>query len=265
MMHERQFSQHEMVQGFGYGFFERLEQGQRYLEHGGNSYGTNSHFMLNKEQNIGVFISNNSSSGALVSYQFASDFIAHFYPSAQQTAQLEQQSGLNGESELDRYVGTYYTNRYNQDDFTKLNLALSTGVQVKRTGEQQLQVSYLEEERIFDPVAPLVFLDPERNQYIAFEADQNGKITHLFYLDSFVYEKGKWYVSPLLHAAVLALLVLLALAVSFTAAIRLIRSRFGKMKEIRSVSRGRWLTLTARFQLLISITFLCSRSPSSSF
>lgn len=48
-MHNRQFSQHPKVQGYGFGFFERLSHSHRFIEHGGDTLGTSSLLFLDKE------------------------------------------------------------------------------------------------------------------------------------------------------------------------------------------------------------------------
>ncbi|WP_159102374.1 serine hydrolase domain-containing protein [Caldalkalibacillus mannanilyticus] len=233
IMHERQFSQHPQVQGFGYGFFERLSHSHRFLEHGGNTGGTNSFFMLDKEQNVGVFISNNSTSGALMTYSFIPEFIDNFYPTTSSVAQLEANDHKvsSKEESLERYTGTYYTNRNSQEDISKLPVLLMANIHIQNQDNQALLLNSFGEEYTYVQKEPLVFVHPETSQTLAFEEDEKGNITHLFFSDSFVYEKKAWYQEPLFHLILLVLLALIAILTGIVHLFQLSRRILARKKN----------------------------------
>ncbi|MGO4889583.1 serine hydrolase domain-containing protein [Anaerobacillus sp. MEB173] len=259
LMHERQFSQHLNVQGFGYGFFERLQNGHRFLEHGGNTGGTNSMLTIDKERNIGVFISNNSYTGALVSYEFPSAFINHFYPMSESAMAVENTDSSAQENNLKRYEGSYTTNRYSREDVSKVVLALSPPIKISTETDQSLLVKYFGQEHTFIQVEPLVFMEAGTGQYIAFEEDDKGKITHLFFSDSFVYEKGSWYQNVLLHGILIGLFVLLSVITGLILIFTLIKKFVRRNKESLSPAIEKnqsWYKDAGKLNIMICLSFL---------
>ncbi|MEB1808793.1 MAG: beta-lactamase family protein [Bacillaceae bacterium] len=256
LMHERQFSQHPNVQGFGYGFFERLQNSHRFLEHGGNTGGTNSMLMIDKERNIGIFTSNNGFAGGLLSYYFPSDFINHFYPMSQSVAAMES-AAQPVEEDLKRYEGSYYTNRYSHEDASKITLAMAPPIKVSQDTDHSLLVQNLGLENTFIQVEPLVFMNPETDQYLAFEEDGNGQITHLFYPDSFVYEKGTWYQNAMLHGILFGVFLLFSVATGLFLIIKLIKKSVTRNKQrISTETKQSWYTDAGKLNMLICLSFL---------
>lgn len=256
LMHERQFSQHPNVQGFGYGFFERLQNSHRFLEHGGNTGGTNSMLMIDKERNIGIFTSNNGFAGGLLSYYFPSAFINHFYPISQSVAAMEV-AAQPVEEDLIRYEGSYYTNRYSHEEASKISLAMAPPIKVSQETDLSLLVQYLGQESTFIQVEPLVFMNPETEQYLAFEEDGKGQITHLFYLDSFVYEKGSWYQNTLLHVILFGLFVLFSVATGFILMVKLIKKLVKRNKQSWSTeTRQSWYKDPGKLNMMLGLSFL---------
>lgn len=87
----------------------------------------------------------------------------------------EEDSTIEQENNLTRYLGTYHTNRYTRGDFTKLQLlVMPHNIDVHHNYHQSLKIG----NRSFTQVEPLVFQDVENDQYIAFEEDKNGNIQH---------------------------------------------------------------------------------------
>lgn len=255
MMHERQFSQHPLVQGFGFGFFENMYNQHRILEHGGNTAASNSMFMLDQEENLGIFISNNSSSGALLTYYFGNAFLDHFYPANQSVAQLVQTETVKEES-LDRYAGNYKTNRYSHYEISKLVVALSPSIKVRNQGNEFLSVQYIDQELEYKQVSPLAFFNEETQQYIAFEEDQRGNITHLFFSDKFVYEKNKWYENVLLHGLIVILITLFAVSTCVRALALVIRRMKKNQEDTFQQGKYKWSRLSELNGTIISLSFI---------
>ncbi|GAA0371483.1 serine hydrolase domain-containing protein [Bacillus horti] len=256
LMHDRQFSQHPLVQGFGFGFFENLYNQLRILEHGGNTDGSNSMFMIEKESNWGLFISNNGVNGAYPIHIFGKKFVDEFFPNPQTQAPVNH-SGVELEEDLTRYQGIYHLNRYGHDDISKFVLAINPSLHVKVNEEQGLQVTFFGETVNYEQVEPLVFFNPLANQYIAFEEDANGAITHLF--DSMVFEKKKWYEDTLLHAILAGALLLFSIAILLTIAIRFFIKRIRKKKHIDIGGHAKslkWLSLSKNTLVLNSLIFI---------
>ncbi|WP_216829765.1 serine hydrolase domain-containing protein [Alkalihalobacterium elongatum] len=256
LMHERQFSQNPNVQGFGYGFFERLQNSHRFLEHGGNTGGTNSMLIIDKERNLGIFTSNNGFAGALASYKFPFLFINHFYPMSQSAAAMEM-SDQPVQEDLKRYEGSYYTNRYSREDVSKITLAMAPPIKVSKATDHSLFVQNYGQERTFIQVEPLIFMDQETEQYLAFEEDGKGNITHLFFSDSFVYEKGSWYQNALLHVILLGLFVMLSVVTGLILIIKMIKKVVKRNKQSVSIEkRQSWYMEAGKLNSMICMSFL---------
>ncbi|WP_239094055.1 serine hydrolase domain-containing protein [Bacillus sp. B15-48] len=257
LMHERQFSQHPSVQGFGFSFFERLQNSHRFLEHGGNTGGTNSMLMIDKDRNIGVFIANNGYAGALMTAEFPQTFINHFYPISESAAVIEDLENIIEETNLKRYEGSYYTNRYSREDVSKITLALSPSIKISQGSNRSLLVQFLNQERRFIQVEPLVFFDPKTVQYIAFEEDGKGNITHMFDSSSFVFEKGSWYQNVLLHGILIGLFFLLSVGTGLILIVKLIKKIVKRKKESSTIVRQpSWYKNPGKLNILICMSFL---------
>lgn len=193
-MHRQQFTHHPRLPGMAYGFMEQHVNGHRVLHHGGDVPGYRSLLFLLPEQKTGFFVAYNASSSALRK-ELVHQFMDRFYPAPAQIEPLTPGPDVN----LNRYTGVYLLNRYGRRSLEKLLLLFnesfyvwsdSAGYLVTRHGEQWVEVE------------PLLFRQAEKDAYLAFQADDRGRVTHLFRgIDmggTFpgAYEKLAWYETP---------------------------------------------------------------------
>ena len=207
-MHARQFAHDPAVSGWGYGFYESLANGLRGIGHGGDTQYFHSELILLPDQQLGAFVSYNSSEGGLAALEFLASFVNHYFP-AERAALPEP----DAQATYQRYVGSYLAARSNYSTPEKIT-GLFSQVNVSLTPENRLLVSlafpgqmpaqYVEvSPRVFAPVDPGAVLFGR----LAFREDAQGNITHLFFENNptSAYIRLPWYASANFNLALLGL------------------------------------------------------------
>ena len=190
-MHRQQFTHHPRLPGMAYGFIEQSVNGHRVLQHGGDAIGYRSLLFMLPDQSTGFFFAYNASSSALRK-ELVGQFMDRFYPPPAQIQPLAAEADVN----LDPYTGAYLLNRYDRRSLEKLFMLFSNsfyvrsdsaGYLVTRGGARWVEVG------------PLLFRQADQDAYLAFQADDRGRITHLFRgidmggVFPGAYEKLSWY------------------------------------------------------------------------
>jgi CubicO group peptidase (beta-lactamase class C family) len=173
----RQYTNHPDQPGYGYTLFENQWNGITTFSHGGSMAGYAAMLYLVPEHELGIFISSNQESGALID-AVVSPLLAALFPGAVPPAKRDP---YTGRVDLARFTGTYANNVYHHGDPT-------TGwrrepFDLEATGDGAL---------MFDgaPARPVGLLAFERDDglLLTFREDASGEITHLFVRQT-VYEK----------------------------------------------------------------------------
>ncbi|MGH8480900.1 MAG: serine hydrolase domain-containing protein, partial [Nevskiaceae bacterium] len=210
LMHSRQFAANPYGNGSGLGFYETWVNGRRVIGHGGDMIAFHTDFWLLKDEKVGVFVSYNSSN-ELAPYVARRDlmraFMDRYYPA--KLPQLKAPEDFAARAA--RYAGTYDGNR---GSYTKLDRMLglaSAGTRVAPTPDNKLLiqdilfpgVSYWIE------VAPNVFRNEIKDEFILFVEGADGRITHLTAPFTFIgSHKLPWHGTPMFHWLVLGFGVL---------------------------------------------------------
>lgn len=208
------FPKHIKVAGSAYGFYERLQNHQRALEHGGNLYGHTSQIFLLPEQGIGFFVAFNTDDKSDLRERLIKQFLDHYYPQQKQSGSAPKPDlSATAQERSRRISGTYRFLRYPHHSIAKFwiicfgprpDLHLEANPDGTFTllprGTQWVEVEpWLLRYRDADDVQ-------DSNNYLNVRQDNRGRVTGVA-LSNYVfvaYEKVNWYEAVPLHKRVLA-------------------------------------------------------------
>jgi CubicO group peptidase (beta-lactamase class C family) len=177
-MHERLFAHDPKVDGMCYGFWELHQNGQRIIQHGGDTIVFHSLLAMIPEQRVGLFLSYNTDQGAGERADVWAAFLDRYYP-----APAEMPPKLTADSDaLKRFEGDYGTTRYSQTTYSKLSQLLQS-YGVKANGDGTLSIN-IGAPRRYAQIEPLVFQEVGGRNKVVFHEDDQGRITQL-YVSSF--------------------------------------------------------------------------------
>jgi CubicO group peptidase (beta-lactamase class C family) len=179
LMHARQFSHHERLAGWTYGFAEYTGGGPRAIFHDGDLPGFNSRLMLWPEFDLGFFVVNNGSDLPL-RIELTDAIVAKLSPAAPDAEPLRATPASEG----GRFAGNYRSARYPRTTADKLAGApLEFRISELADGSLRLTPPPLPgipaDETRWSPVGPLLFRHAERDEFIAFREADDGT-TFLF-------------------------------------------------------------------------------------
>jgi CubicO group peptidase (beta-lactamase class C family) len=214
LMHRQQFTHHPKLAGTAYGFREEFVNGRRLIAHGGSWRGFASRLVLDKEADLGFFVSYNilSSDGietGLHLMLLEALYDRYFPVAAPPVPDPPSDFGARAS----RFVGSYRYNRHMRDSFGKLG-AFVGEIRVSAESDGSLIVdppmSFLEPVRIVE-VDPLFFMRDDGRGYVAFREAGDGRITHLFMqaLGPGAFDKLPLIESAHLHVRLIAVIILL--------------------------------------------------------
>ncbi|MDN4524045.1 serine hydrolase domain-containing protein [Fictibacillus fluitans] len=182
-MYKTQLTAHEKIPGYTYTFHEKLQDGQRFLEHNGDMAATHSYLMISPEHDFAFFYSYTSIGKPLPIEQ---DFYETFFP----VQQSEELHTTVSKKALERYEGAYLYNRYARKEFTKFQLLLAPPLKVKAT-EEGLLFTMGGKEELFRPHHGKLFKS-DHNDYVLMDEYQKGDVEAVTYLGG-RFEKVPWY------------------------------------------------------------------------
>lgn len=241
-MHSQQFTHHPDLAGFAYGFYERRTGGVRFIEHRGNTNGSNSNLMLLPEQNLGFFFANNGTEGEQFNYLLTEALIKRFFP-------YEEESAETIESQSDRFAGSYKPLRHSRNSLGKLLVLFSPQVSVEANADQTITVTRYGEGKTYVPVEPLLFRN-DQGETVGFRERDDGTISH-FYEGWWAAEKNRWFETPavILAGAASALVLFLLTLIGFT--VKWIISWIRKRKRV--IGKTRYQQGCRRFAIASSL------------
>ncbi|KAK9716977.1 hypothetical protein K7432_006522 [Basidiobolus ranarum] len=143
LMHSRQFSHHEHVDGTCYGFFEtNYGVGLRMVSHGGDLVGQSSQLSLFPEQKLGIFVSYNANN-ATIRKNFVEGFLDNFYAPMEEESHYDEiffkhVPQWEGRSYL--YEASFKPVATSYSTFEQLD-SLAQQIDVKSIGNNTLSVS----------------------------------------------------------------------------------------------------------------------------
>ncbi len=259
-MQRRQFAQHPRLEGWTYGFFEHLENGQRAIEKGGDIMGFSSMLFLLPEQQAGFFLAFNATVG--VSQGFADPreelpglILDRYFPVAEESV-LAHPSG-----EAKQLAGKYRWTRYAHTTIDKALAPLSMlqwRVTTQGDGTLTLAAPSLMGGRRtrWAEVEPLLFRNLEGDGFLAIGQDEKGRIRHLYVttLEEGVLEKVASYETEVIQLAVIGLLLLAFLSVLVWPTHALLRRLRGQRGQASRLSM--WSRVLAGLLSILNLIFL---------
>jgi CubicO group peptidase (beta-lactamase class C family) len=189
LMQEQQFTHHPALPGTAFGLYERIENGQRALQHGGVMPGFHSQILFIPAQNLGLFITTNAYGGGSFD-DFTHTFFNQFFTKSQATTQPASVPASLPPDRAD-LSGRYRYVQYPHLSIGKL--CVFSGLVEEMRVRQQSDGSIIVDQGLMGPFAhigPLLYA--RGTEKIAFRVDANGKAVSAAY-DTWAFEKIHWY------------------------------------------------------------------------
>ena len=186
----------EGMRGMLHGFFDLSRNGYAIVGHGGATEFFFSRMSLIKDEGVGIFISGNTSSSREIISSVTNGFIDRYFPDKG----VKKESIQLADSILQRYVGSYITNRRAYNRFTKSAVLLESGIKVS-VDSGRLKISG-SEAAYWYPINRNTFSSEENDGLILFDSIRNNRATYL-HMDRaphVVYERRKWYQSAVVNS-----------------------------------------------------------------
>lgn len=189
-MHRQHYTSHPLQDGLAYGFMETTANGQRLIQHGGDTFLFHSGLFLLPEQNVGFFVSHNGTSGHQATEAFLEVFMDHYYPVEPSP---RPQPSADAVQRAQPFVGEYHTSRRNFSTLEKL-LALMQPLRVGVNDEGYLLVTAQGETSQLVEAAPGIYESrlAEEEETLIFHADEDGEVKMLP-PGPMVFTKAPWY------------------------------------------------------------------------
>jgi CubicO group peptidase (beta-lactamase class C family) len=245
--------------GYTHGFMELHFNGQRILHHGGDAAGFHSLLMLLPDQNLGLFVSYNTTSPGFAWVNTLYSFMDHYYsgePAANQPA-----PDFTSDAEI--YAGGYLPARSSHTTIEKVD-ELVNWMEITDSGDGSLLIgSPLSPQKArLDEVEPMLFRESSTGSQVVFQRDDQGKIAYLydavFPFASLV--KAPWHANPILHLGLLgasALIFLSVLLAGFFGGIHRLIKRVDRAAQPALARLALWLsTMVALLDFSALIAFL---------
>jgi len=212
LMHSRHFAHNPKVWGNAHGFWEHDLNGQRIIEHGGDTIWFHSFFVLLPERNAGFFLSYNSAGGGGFAREHLLQALLDRYNPVPPVERLTPSPDFKERAA--KFTGVYAMNRTPRSTYAKLMRLLMT-VSVAATDEGTLMVKLpmgMGALQLVE-IEPDLFRNIEGPELFAFREDDAGRITHAFMgqMPHMAVEKLAWYEVPSFNLVLLAFCVVLFL------------------------------------------------------
>lgn len=183
-MREPLLRQHEAVNAMLYGFYEQTVNGHFAYGHGGNLIYFHSDMVLLPEENVGLFISTNSSEGWHERYELVAAFFDRYFPPKavyrHPAPPNPEAPGETATNEVSDFVGAYRLNRHSFTKWDKLERLISGDVTVSASpGGGLVIVSPLGAQRFVQRAADVFVSVDNQDDVVAFDRDSENNVTHL--------------------------------------------------------------------------------------
>ncbi len=247
--------------GYTYGFMELHYNGQRILHHGGDTAGFHSLLMLLPDQNLGFFVSYNTTSPGFGFEQTLLAVMDHYYPANPS----EDPPAAGSASGVENYTGGYRPIRSTYTTLEKAN-ELMNWVEFTNSGDGTLlaSVPLSSQTTRLEEIEPLLFREVTTGSKALFQKDSLGRIAYLYDSISIypfaTYVKAPWHANPLLHLGLLIVctsILLSVLLAGFVSGIVRLVKRGGRSVQPTTARFARlFALLVALLDVLALIGFL---------
>ncbi len=211
LMHSNLFTPDDRISSMAHGFYEKFINGRRLIGHGGDTTLFHSNLMIDKEANLGLYVSFMGDTGGQARGAILDLFYDHYFPVDETTPEAPD----DFKDRAADYAGTYKFWRHNQSTLEKAFAMLGSGIQVAPTEDNTLFIAGFGAPRQFVEIDKDLFIEVDGSQRIAFGRDDNGMVQDM-YLDSMTFmsaSRAPAAESPLFKTMLPALAVLFFLTV----------------------------------------------------
>jgi hypothetical protein len=259
-MHERQFSQDPRLEGWTYGFFEHIENGERLIGKDGDAPGFSSALYLMPEHNVGFFLSYNATVPAQQGVIdprliLPSHFLHHYFP-ANRTLLAAKPSG-----HASRLAGYYRWSRFGHTSIDKAISPMSLlQWRISPNPDGSITLAYPSllggQTSRWMEVEPRLFQNQVNGSYLVSDEDSHGRITRIYtkVTEEGVLERVAWYEMLTFQALILILVVVVFATVLVARLVDAVRRAWLAHRDQRPVqpSGGRVLRLADWLSGLLS-------------
>ncbi|HSF83111.1 MAG TPA: serine hydrolase domain-containing protein [Anaerolineales bacterium] len=185
--------------GMAYGFFENMINGQRVISHGGSLVTFMSQLILIPEQNVGLYISTNSSRGAAAKDAVVNAFLDRYYPVAEAS---DLQSAAGFAERIAPYLGEYTPVRNNFTTYERIYGVFST-INASLDSDGTLVISQLGRVLRFAEMEPGLLQDiSDPSNKLVYRTDPDGRLFLTVvagYYEPWAVFRTPWYGTRNLH------------------------------------------------------------------
>lgn len=249
LMQTRLHGHDPRIPGFAHGFYEQSSHGLRIIGHGGDTQWFHSNLSIIPSEQVGVFMSTNTSTGGEISFlPFLTAFLDHYYPDTS----VPPAPKADEAPSLARFAGEYIFNRRGYTTYFKA-AALAGTIAVSPMKDGTLAAATPFGVLRLAREDSLLFRDINSEMRVAFRADERGAITHGFLnaAPMMVMEKSSAMSAASTHRILLGGGLLMFVAVVLTALVRFfLRKVPGRPRVEPHVARGRRALVIAGLLLL---------------
>ncbi|MDN7125951.1 beta-lactamase family protein [Pseudidiomarina sp. 1APR75-33.1] len=177
--HSLLFTADERVNGMAHGFYEKDYNGYRVVGHGGDTMQFHTDMAVDKENNLGIFVSYMTTVSNAARNNFVGQIYDHFYPRdvepVEPPADFADRAG--------KYAGKWTFWRRNVSTIEKMFGLMSNGIDVIPTEENTLLVTGPFAVRQFVEVGENLFRQVDGDEQIVFTS-RSGEGLDTFYFES---------------------------------------------------------------------------------
>ncbi len=248
-MHSQHYALDPRLPGMAYGFYESRVNNQHIIGHGGDTTLFHSNLALFPGHNLGIFVSY-VTNGGWARLELLKAFLERYFP---EPAESLPAAPDDFQTRGQRFAGSYRFTRHNFSTIEKL-LAIATSLSVSVTSDNTLLVSgVFPEPQQYVEIEPLLFRQVDGWQTIAFEENEEGEITHMFFgmLPFMPTYRVPWYETQSFSLALVGLAVLLCITTLVSAFYHRVEAKFAPR-------RSRWAVRLAVVISVLTLAFLVS-------
>jgi CubicO group peptidase (beta-lactamase class C family) len=246
-MHTRVLSPNRALSGGALGFYETWINGRRAIGHGGDTVYFHSDLILVPEENLGVFVSFNTSQAGFAAVDIATAVVKHLLPATLPVVKPRPDANERNA----RYAGTYRALRHSHTKAEKV-LAAFGDVSVAAMPDGTLLFRDILEPHPthWVEVGDGVFRQALDDTFVAFVGGENGQATHMVGpFAPIAFRRIAWYESGALHGLVIGAAIVLFISMLVSAIRRRAADRSG-------APQLRWARFTLAAVGVLLIAFL---------
>jgi CubicO group peptidase (beta-lactamase class C family) len=248
-MQTQLFTPDPRFEGMAHGFFRTMTNEKLVISHGGDTFLFHANLFLLPEENVGVYISTNGTTGASTVEGFSNAFMDHYYP-VDTASLVESPAGF--QDRIQPFLGEYYLARSNFTSYERI-ITLLGPTRMSMSPEGTLQVNMGGAVRQYIELEPGLLqetLKPKnRLLYLAGEDGEHYLIPPI----PFTFIKTPWYATTGFQSLLLGFSVLLFIGMLFGWPAAAIKNWKHRVRQPGLARAAHWIGFVAS---LIALVFL---------